>query len=337
MPKFVDFFSGIGGFHLAIEQATSKQCQLVGYSEIESTCNRIYSRAYDPLDKLPNGDMSNLVSGSEDQWGVGQFDICLAGFPCQPFSNVGRRKGLEDNRSNVFYDLLRALKYYQPEHFVLENVEKIKTLDGGAVLAMLVRELEKIGYKVDVQLLCAKDYGLPQQRKRIFFCGRKRKKGKICTDLPLPEQSSLNDSRYPSSWHLLEREMPSKHVVPAGSRKTIFTRNEKWMGDLEIDRPIARPICASMGKWHRANQDNYFTEHFVFSDGGIKPASFDYLTDVVRRVTPLEALRLQGFPDSFHKHYLDLGIAVTPAYKTIGNAVPVDLAAAVISNLLERG
>lgn len=130
--------------------------------------------------------------------------------------------------------------------------------------------------------------------------------------------------------------MPVKHIVPTGSRRTIFTRNEKWMGDLEIDRAIARPICATMGKWHRANQDNYFTEHYVFSEGGVKPLRFDYLRDAVRRLTPLEAFRLQGFPDTFNAHYIQMGISPTPAYKTIGNAVPVDLAAEVISNLLNE-
>jgi DNA (cytosine-5)-methyltransferase 1 len=263
-----------------------------------------------------------------------QFDICLGGFPCQPFSNVGRRQGLTDKRSNVFFDLLRVIRYYRPTLFVLENVEKIKTVEKGAVLAMLIGELEGLGYKVDIQLLCAKDYGLPHQRKRIFFCGRLKKKQKHYSDLPLPKPISLEDSHYPSTWHLLERSMPAKHIVPIGSRQTIFTRNEKWMGDLEIDRAIARPICATMGKWHRANQDNYYTEHYVMSDGGVKPLSFDYLRDTVRRLMPIEALRLQGFPDSFEECYASIGIAPTPAYKTIGNAVPVPLAAAVITNLL---
>ena len=108
------------------------------------------------------------------------------------------------------------------------------------------------------------------------------------------------------------------------------------MGDLEIDRAIARPICATMGKWHRANQDNYYTEYYVLSNGGIKPPSFDYMRDPVRRLTPKEALRLQGFPDSFDEHYGSMGISPTPAYKTIGNAVPVGLAAAVITNLLNH-
>jgi DNA (cytosine-5)-methyltransferase 1 len=334
--RFIDLFSGIGGFHLAANNGAIPSPSLVGYSEIDELCKKIYTSAFPQAQTVPTGDIRNLVSGQANEWGTGEFDICFAGFPCQPYSNVGKRQGIHDERSNVFFDLLRALNHYRPESFVLENVEKIKTIDSGTVLRSIVKSLEDIGYKVDVQLLSAKDYGLPQQRKRIFFCGRLKKKGRILSSLPLPKSIALCDAFYPTSWHLLERRMPEAHVVPQGSRKTIFTKNEKWMGDLEIDRSIARPICATMGKWHRANQDNYYTESYVFSKGGIKPSQFDYARDPVRRLTPLEALRLQGFPDSFDLHYKKYNIAPTPIYKTIGNAVPVNLASAVIQNLISH-
>jgi DNA (cytosine-5)-methyltransferase 1 len=337
MHKFIDLFAGIGGFHLALNKATFNNCKLLAYSEIDPLCKKIYKHAYDILDNFTNGDIKDLVSGKKDEWGVPNFDICLGGFPCQPFSNVGKRLGINDDRSNVFFDILRTLKYYHPDYFVLENVEKIKTIEKGALLQQMVAELEKIGYKVDIQILCASNYGLPQQRKRIFFCGRKKKKGLIINDLKSPAPILLSNSKFPTTWHLLEKTMPQKHIVPIGSRKTIFTRNEKWMGNLEIDRSIARPICATMGKWHRANQDNYFTENYIMSDNGSKKINFDYLKDPVRRITPLEALRLQGFPDFFINSYEELGISATPAYRTIGNAVPVDLAAAVITNLLLNG
>ena len=336
MLSFADLFSGIGGFHLALQQATGNDCKLSGYSEIDSVCQKIYSRAFNLNSETKSGDIRGLVTGETGEWGMPQFDICLGGFPCQPFSNVGKRKGLNDERSNVFFDLLRVIRYYRPSLFVLENVEKIKTLEKGAVLAMLLKQLEDLNYTVDIQLLSAKDYGIPHQRKRIFFCGRLNRNRRRHAPLPLPTPCLLSESKYPSTWHLLERAMPAKHIVPMGSRKTIFTKNEKWMGDLEIDRAIARPICATMGKWHRANQDNYFTEYYVTSDGGIKHPRFDYLHDPVRRLTPLEALRLQGFPDKFVDHYTEIGISMNPAYKTIGNAVPVSLAAAVITNLLNN-
>jgi DNA (cytosine-5)-methyltransferase 1 len=336
MLRFADLFSGIGGFHLAMARVAGGDCQLSGYSEVDDLCKRVYLKAFNLTEAMPNGDIRELVTGTSEEWGMPQFDLLLGGFPCQPFSNVGKRQGLKDDRSNVFFDLKRVIRYYRPNYFVLENVEKIKTIENGAVLAMLVLELENLDYKVDIQLLNAKDYGLPHQRKRIFFCGRKKKSRKSYRDLPVPAPVNLQDALYPSTWHLLEKAMPVQHIVPTRSRKTIFTRNEKWMGDLEIDRAIARPICATMGKWHRANQDNYFTEHYVFSEGGVKPSHFDYLRDAVRRLTPLEAFRLQGFPDTFNDLYVQMGVAPTPAYRTIGNAVPVNLAAEVISNLINQ-
>mgnify|MGYP001327600394 CR=1 FL=1 len=123
--RFVDLFSGIGGFHLAISNCLGKSAQLVGGSEIDDVAHRVYQRAFS-TDIPINKDICNLVSGKADEWGLPQFDICLAGFPCQPYSNVGKRNGLSDERSWVFYDLVRALEYYRPKLFVLENVEKIK-------------------------------------------------------------------------------------------------------------------------------------------------------------------------------------------------------------------
>ncbi len=333
--KFVDLFSGIGGFNLAAQKVLGSSAVCVGHSEIDPVGNALYEMAFKESKAFPNGDIRNLISGKKDEWELPQFELCFAGFPCQPYSNVGKRNGLNDERSWVFYDLVRALQHYRPKYFIFENVEKITTMEKGAVLNSLIQHLESLNYYVDIFKLNACDYGLPQQRKRIFFCGRLKSKSKLILPLPTPKVIDLKKTKYPTTWHLLEREMPEKHIVPIGSRKTIFTKNEKWMGDLEIDRLIARPICASMGKWHRANQDNYFTEHYIFSKQGEKHPNFDYKVHGVRRVTPLEALRLQGFPDKFEKYMHMLSIAATPAYRLIGNAVPVNLTTAVLKNLVE--
>jgi len=334
--KFADLFSGIGGFHLAATEIKTHKLQLAGFSEIDPNCIKIYKKAFGLFNGVSFGDIRDLVSGKQNEWGLPQFDLCFAGFPCQPFSNVGKRLGLEDNRSNVFFDLVRAINYYKPRYFVFENVEKIKTIEKGRVLYEIIKRLEKAGYKVDIQSLSAENYGLPHQRKRLFFCGRRKKRGSKTRKLQVPAPQSLFQAQYPSTWHLLEKTMPKNHIVPNGSRHTIFTRNSKWMGDLEIDRAIARPLCATMGKWHRANQDNYFSEKYVFSKNGKKPQNIDFFKDNIRRITLLEALRLQGFPDMFVNIYRELKIAATPAYKTIGNAVPVNLASVVLDNLLNE-
>ena len=333
--KFADLFSGIGGFNLAAQEVLGNSATCVGHSEIDPVGNALYEMAFADSKKTPQGDIRNLISGKKDEWELPKFELCFAGFPCQPYSNVGKRNGLNDERSWVFFDLVRALQHYRPKYFIFENVEKITSMEKGAVLRGLIKHLEDLNYKVDIFKLNACDYGLPQQRKRIFFCGRLKSKSKLILPLPAPKVIDLKNAKYPTTWHLLEREMPARHIVPEGSRKTIFTKNEKWMGDLEIDRAIARPICASMGKWHRANQDNYFTEHYIFSKHGEKHPDFNYKVHGVRRVTPLEALRMQGFPDKFDKYMEKLSISPTPAYRLIGNAVPVNLTVAVLKSLME--
>jgi DNA (cytosine-5)-methyltransferase 1 len=333
--KCLDLFSGIGGFHLACKQVLRDEFKICGFSEIDSQAISSYKKFFN-CDHLSSGDVTNLVSGESNEWGVDSFDILCGGFPCQPFSNVGKRFGLNDHRSWVFYDILRVLKYYKPQFFVLENVEKIKTIEKGKVLSKLIQLLSDLGYKVDLFTLCSSDFSLPQNRKRVFFCGRKLKNGKCIGDLPAPSSQDLEEATYPTTWHLLEKEMHSKHVVPTKTRETVFKRNPKWMGDLEVDKKIARPICSSMGKWHRANQDNYFTDHYIFSSSGERHPSFDYRKHNVRRITPLEGLRLQGFPDEFDRTFNQCNVRPTGAYKLIGNAVPVNLAAAVISNLISK-
>ncbi len=334
MIRFVDLCAGIGGFHLAAKAALRSDAQFIGGAENDAVAAAVYDQAFRTPSSV-HADLTRANTGENDEWALPQFDICFAGFPCQSFSNVGKRLGFSDVRSWVFHDIVRVIQYYSPRAFVLENVEKLRTIEKGAVLAQVVRTLERAGYWVDVFTLSADRYGLPQQRKRLFFCGRRRSSQRRWAMHP-PKPRPLESARFPTAWHVLERVMPPEHIVPLGSRRTIFTRNAKWMGDLEIDRAIARPLCATMGKWHRANQDNYYTEHFVLSRAGEKPKRFNYRTDAVRRLTPLEALRLQGFPDRFADHIAAQNLPVTVQYRLIGNAVPVSMAAAVIRQLVRE-
>jgi DNA (cytosine-5)-methyltransferase 1 len=339
MVKFVDLFSGIGGFHVAANQASLSDIKLefAGACEIDTVCRNAYSSAFDISSHPFPSDICSIANRQHpDKVDFGKFDFLFAGFPCQPFSNVGKRKALSDPRGNLFFEITRLLKVYRPKYFILENVQKIITLNRGAVLTQMTVSLEKVGYKVVVWDLRAEHFGLPQQRRRIFICGQLKSRS-FNRRLPSPPTStSLENAMYPTAWHLLERIMPVKHMVPIGSRRTIFTPNPKWMGNLDINRLVARPLCASMGKWHRANQDNYYTEDFIFSKNyRSKRPPVDLLRDPVRRITLLEGLRLQGFPDSF---YIESGINKLPpttAFRLIGNAVPVPLASSVIKQFLE--
>jgi DNA (cytosine-5)-methyltransferase 1 len=106
------------------------------------------------------------------------------------------------------------------------------------------------------------------------------------------------------------------------------------MGDVNIDNHIARPITASMSKWHRANQDNYLSEKYIFGNDPYNRPKVNLKTEKIRRITPLEGFRIQGFPDKFEKIRLDLGLSYSASYRLIGNAVPVDLVSSVVEHYI---
>lgn len=158
--KFIDLFSGIGGFHYGLAQCGG-QCVMA--SEIEPTAIETYTRNFG---LEPRGDVANIEI--ED---IPEFDLLCAGFPCQSFSNVGNRKGLADPRGALIFQVVRILKGCQPKAFLLENVKGLLSHDKGKTIQTIIDELQGCGYKVQYSILEAKDYGVPQMRKRVFIVG----------------------------------------------------------------------------------------------------------------------------------------------------------------------
>lgn len=335
--RYVDLFSGIGGFRQAAETADIGGHKLspVAWSDVDPVCARFYQEAFNTSGELYFDDVREVsrspTRGADRLTG---FDVLFGGFPCQPFANIGQGGGLGDPRGQLFFEIITILKRFTPSFFILENVQKLRNHDRGDTLARVIGMLDLAGYHVLAWDLCASNYGVPQQRRRLFFCGA-RKADFQRLEVLVPRRVDPERSAYPSTWHLLERRMPHDHLVPAGTRDTVLRRNPKWQGDLEIDRKIARPLTATMAKWHRANQDNYFSEAYVLGEfaGGGKPC-VDLETVPIRRITPLEGFRLQGFPDRFDEIRRILGLKSTPAYRLIGNAVPVSMARRVIESFI---
>lgn len=171
---FIDLFSGIGGFHIGLSKLGGK-CVMA--SEIDDTAIETYTKNF----KIkPNGDICNIQSKN-----IPQFDILCAGFPCQSFSNVGQKGGLDDPRGALIYQVTRLLKDCQPKTFILENVKGLLTNNQGKTFEIIKNKLIKCGYKVYWQVLEAKDYGLPQIRKRVLFVGI-RKDIKTVFEFPAP-------------------------------------------------------------------------------------------------------------------------------------------------------
>ena len=158
--RFIDLFSGIGGFHIGLSKCGG-QCVMA--SEIDETAILTYEKNFG---MTPRGDICNIDADS-----IPSFDILCAGFPCQSFSNVGQRGGLEDPRGALVFQVVRLLKECQPRAFLLENVKGLLSHDKGKTIRTIISELENCGYSVNYKVLEAKDYGVPQIRKRVFIVG----------------------------------------------------------------------------------------------------------------------------------------------------------------------
>jgi DNA (cytosine-5)-methyltransferase 1 len=327
--KVFDAFSGIGGFRRGLEtsETHAKKFRFVASTDSDPTCRSVYQKLFSNHKEKIFEDINHVhTSENPTKNFAPDFDLFLAGFPCQPFANIGHRRGFDDERGILIFQICNLLKYYQPKYFILENVQKMRNLGKGDTLAKVEKMLKDAGYSLCIWDLCASDYGVPQQRRRLIFCGVKDTKAQIL-DLATPKKVQMSDRRYPSTWHLLEKQMPEEHLIPTKTAETVFRSNPKWQGDLKINRLVARPLTATMAKWHRANQDNYFCEDFVFSKSFEEAAACatEPNSRSVRRISLLEGLRLQGFDDTAYNVFKETRLRPTPGFRLIGNAIPVSL------------
>ncbi|SHE90330.1 DNA (cytosine-5)-methyltransferase 1 [Tissierella praeacuta DSM 18095] len=161
--KFIDLFSGIGGFHYGLAQCGG-QCVLA--SDIDSSARKTYEINFGIQ---PAGDICELKSNE-----IPEFDLLCAGFPCQSFSNIGTKRGLKDPRGALIYEVIRILNDCSPKAFILENVKGLLTHDKGNTFRIIKSLLENCEYNVFYNILEAKDYGVPQIRKRLFIVGIKK-------------------------------------------------------------------------------------------------------------------------------------------------------------------
>jgi len=293
ITRYVDMFCGIGGFHLA---ASSLGMKCVFACDVDEEARRAYEHNFGIR---PEGDISRINPKN-----IPDHDIFFAGFPCQPFSIIGNRKGFGDIRGTLFFEIARVLSAKKPRTVLLENVKQLISHDRGRTLKSIVQELENIGYNVSYKVLNALDYGLPQKRERVFIAGTLDN-----TEIVWPEGGKL---MMPLS-KILEKKPDPKHYV---SDRILKRRKE------------AHKSKYKPGIWHENKQGN--VSSYPYSCALRAGASYNYLlVNGERRLTPREMLRLQGFPDSF-----ELACNDSQTRKQAGNAVPVPLAKAGIEAIL---
>jgi DNA (cytosine-5)-methyltransferase 1 len=290
---FVDLFCGIGGFHQA---ASSLGMTCVWACDIDPACRRAYAANYgiEPFDDVTR-------ACPED---VPPHDFLLAGFPCQPFSIIGERRGFADTRGTLFFEIARLLKAKRPQAFVLENVKMLAGHDQGRTLATILRTLESLGYCTDWKVLNALQFGLPQRRERTFIVG---------FDRPVRFEWPTEGTGPVTLREVLESDVPQRYWASEAVRASRLSVQSK-------DR---EPTI-----WHE-NKSGNVSKH-PFACALRSSASHNYLlVNGERRLTEREMLRLQGFPDSFQ-----IVGSYAQAKRQAGNAVPVPVAKAVIAAAL---
>lgn len=238
-------------------------------------------------------------------------DALIGGFPCQPFSMMGKEKGFDDKRGTLFFKVVEIIENQrnrgnQPRIVVLENVRNLMTHDKGKTFKVIKETLESLGYHVFAEKLNSADYGVPQTRNRVFI---------VCIMDDIEYIFPKGNGTERELKDILESNVDDKYFLSDRVLKTIMSNGTGgYYAKSEIDLKIARPLTATMAKMHRACQDNYVTQE-----------------KGVRRLTPRECARLQGFPDTFK-----IKVSDAQAYKQFGNAVTVKVSNAIAQSILEQ-
>ena len=293
---FSDLFCGIGGFHYAAE---SLGLRCVFASDIDEAARSQYEHNFG---MVPAGNIQHVKEKD-----VPDHDILFGGFPCQPFSIIGNRRGLEDSRGTLIFEIARILHHKQPKAFVLENVRQLATLDEGTVMRETLKALSKVGYVCDWRILNALNYGLPHKRERTIIVGFRDTH--VMAGFQWPESKMARKKLA----DILEKNPDARHYVSQRIRERRHRTH----------KPKVIPSI-----WHE-NKAGNISSH-PFSCALRAGASHNYLlVNGERRLTPREQLRLQGFPDSFEVIGSDSQIR-----KQTGNAVPVPMVQAVIRKVL---
>lgn len=311
--KFIDLFAGIGGFHIAFENLGLK---CVYSNEYDKYACQTYNSNFDDIDCRD----IRTVKASE----IPSFDLLCAGFPCQPFSiagvskkkSLGRKHGFEDEKQgNLFFEIIRIVKYHKPKVLFLENVKNLKSHDRGNTWKIIRKELELAGYSVFEKIIDGKNY-VPQHRERVFI---------VC----------FNNKVYPN----IEFEFPNT------PEKRIYELKDIILKDVDSKYTLSNKLWAYLQK-HKENskaKGNGFGFGLVDSkeDEFTRTMSARYHKDGSeilikqteknpRRLTPLECAKLQGFPANFK-----IVVSDTQAYRQFGNSVVVPIIRAVGQQILD--
>lgn len=397
---FLDLFSGIGGFRIGLERAGFKS---IGYCDNDEYANKLYKAYFNTEEELFFNDIRTI--NTEE---LPDFDILCGGFPCQSFSIAGKRRGFEDTRGTMFFEVARILKDKRPRYFILENVKGLLNHDSGKTFQTILKILTDLGYQVQWQLLNSKFFGVPQNRERVYIvgCYGKGCAGKI---FPITETSGQNSCKNEIKIHYDGHSQvnrifsqdgispcltachwtqgscisfkPQLHQVPETNKNS----QGKRIYTTDGISPCITASHGNQGAFINKPQFNHYKEADVvqtlmvagdtplmrvkngtkkgYDDAipgdGINLAfpqskekrgrvgkgcsqTLDTTCNIgtidgyrIRRLTPLECFRLQGFPDEMIEKAREIGLADCRLYKMAGNAVTVNVVEAVARKIAD--
>ena len=382
--RCVDLFGGIGGFRLGLEQA-SERFKVVWYCEIDKYATQTYNKNFQE-----NWEVQDITNVNTSE--LPDFDMLCGGFPCQSFSIAGKRKGFKDTRGTLFFEICRIAKEKKPRLLFLENVKGLLSHDEGCTFGTILKSLDELGYDAEWQVLNSKNFGVPQNRERVFIIGHLRTK-RFCRSevFPLRKNDKIFNEAYEESSVVTQALTSTDYKGVSKQRSNVVMcgdfRNDEGLRirkesvaptlatrkHSETDISTMPPIIMESLHHHRTGEygnGKKIEESFTLDSGSghdlvvhsLQPRSperpslqyssggsghlkredgYSYCLDsgncqavetksMIRRLTPIECERLQGFPDNWTE-----GVSDTQRYKQLGNAVTVNVIQAIGERILE--
>lgn len=301
--KFIDLFAGIGGIRIPFDELGG---ECVFSSEIDKFARQTYQTNFN---QEPHGDITKI-----DPKDIPHHDLLIAGFPCQPFSQAGKKRGFDDRRGEMFFYIAEILNYHRPQAILLENVKGFQNHDKGRTLKMVVAILQKLNYKIFYQVLSATNFNLPQNRQRIYIVGfQKNDHNNILFNFPQGEdlQKKVGD--------ILESKVDQKYTISdriwAGHQRRKLEHKRKGNG-------FGYSLVDNNSSYTNTISARYYKDgsEILVAQKNNNP----------RRLTPRECARLQGFPDTYK-----IPVSDCQAWQQFGNSVAVSVIRAIAHEMVK--
>jgi len=325
MYRTIDLFAGIGGIRKGFEKAFEDELSTVFVSEWDEYAQKTYRANFKDDFKIAG----DIVKVNEKE--VPQFDICLAGFPCQAFSVAGKRKGFADDykgmyRGTLFQEVVRVCEYQKPKIIFCENVKGLLNHDKGRTFKVIKNAFEQIGYTVYSKVLNSKDFGVPQNRERIYIVAFRNDINSSSFEFPEGNNKSICIK------NIMEKKPVSvKYYLSTTYMETLRRHKERHEAKgngfgyeiRDINGLAGAIVCGGMGRERNLIIDKRLTDFTP-----VTHIKGEVNREGIRKLTPREWARLQGFSDDFK-----LELADTHLYKQFGNTVTVNVIEAIAKEI----